>query len=418
MDVEREFLSYVVLNTATRSAVAARITVEFFNDPQWRRVYEYTLDHWRKYSQPADEAVIHGNFPNLRWEPTEYSLEYLIDALRVRRAKAIVLDGLNEAAALVGSSDAADTWQMLAILGDTLGRARIETSGTYDVTHVDMESLVDEILLERMDNPGYLRGIGTGFKGIDYVTGGLQPEQLVVLIGLPKSLKSSILLWMALEAQKQAKRVLFAGFEMRNEEQQDRASSLLSGVGLTKILNGTITERERKEIMAGWALRRNMRDIHFTDDPNSAMTISGLQAKIMDYQPDVVFVDSAYLMQSELPKVTQGDAAALTDIARSLKRLSQSQKIPIVATTQASQTRTRGGKINVESGMYTQGWRQSADVYLGVERLNPDDPDDGEVHICIKVLATRSGPRSETYVVWDWSRGSCIEVKGSGTSGP
>jgi replicative DNA helicase len=410
MDVEREFLSYVVLNAATRQAVAARITPEFFNDPQWRRVYEYSLEHWQKYSQPADEHVIAGNFPSYRWDPTEYSIDYLIDALRVRRAKSIALDGLNEAAALVGSSDAADVWQMLNIMGDTMSRARIETNGSYDQTHVDMEAELDEILLERMDNPGYLRGISTGFKGIDYVTGGLQPEQLVVLIGLPKSLKSSVLLWMALESQRLAKKALFAGFEMRNSEQRDRAASLLSGVGLTKILNGDLSERERKEIMAAWAMRRNMRDITYVDDPESAMTISGLQAKIMDYQPDVVFVDSAYLMQSELPKVTQGDAAALTDVARSLKRLAQSQKIPIVATTQASQTRSRGGKVNVESGMYTQGWRQSADVYLGVERLNPDDPDDGEVHICIKVLATRSGPRAETFVAWDWSKGSCIEV--------
>jgi len=413
MDVEREFLSYVVLNAATRQAVAARITPEFFNDPAWRRVYEYTLEHWQKYSQAADEHVIAGNFPSYRWDSTEYSIEYLVDALRVRRAKAIALDGLNEAAALVGSSDAADVWQMLNIMSDTMSRARIETNGSYDQTHVDMEAELDEILLERMDNPGYLRGISTGFHGIDYVTGGLQPEQLVVLIGLPKSLKSSVLLWMALEAQRLAKKVLFAGFEMRNSEQRDRAASLLSGIGLTKILNGDLSERERKEIMAAWAMRRNMRDIHYVDDPGSAMTISGLQAKIMDYQPDVVFVDSAYLMQSELPKVTQGDAAALTDVARSLKRLAQSQKIPIVATTQASQTRSRGGKVNVDSGMYTQGWRQSADVYLGVERMNPDDPDDGEVHVCIKVLATRAGPRAETFVVWDWSRGLCVEVRPS-----
>ena len=32
-------------------------------------------------------------------------------------------------------------------------------------------------------NPGYLRGISTGVQGIDYVTGGLQPEQFIVIIG-------------------------------------------------------------------------------------------------------------------------------------------------------------------------------------------------------------------------------------------
>ena len=38
-------------------------------------------------------------------------------------------------------------------------------------------------------------------------------------------------------------------------------------------------------------------------------------------------------------------------------------KIPIVVTTQASQTRSKGGRLNAESAMYTQAWRQSADVH-------------------------------------------------------
>ena len=58
------------------------------------------------------------------------------------------------------------------------------------------------------------------------------------------------------------------------------------------------------------------------------MTVSGMQAKIMEYQPDVVFIDGAYLMQSELPKVEQGSAQALTEIARGLKKLAQSQRHP------------------------------------------------------------------------------------------
>jgi hypothetical protein len=138
--------------------------------------------------------------------------------------------------------------------------------------------------------------------------------------------------------------------------------------------------------------------------------VSGIQGKVMEYNPDVVFVDSAYLMQSELPKVEQSSPQALTDIARSLKKLAQTQRIPIVVTTQASSTRSRGGKLNADSAMYTQAWRQSADVLLGVERVEPDAPEDGEVSIMLRVLATRSGPRADTIIMWDWSKGRCLEI--------
>lgn len=419
MDVEQAFLSRVILDEATKDAVNARITLDFFNDPQWARVYEYVLDHWRKYSQPADEAVVAGNFPSYRWEPSGYAFDYLVDALRVRRAKAIGLDALNEAAALVGSSDAADTWKMIDTMQAAVMQVRIETAPPLDVDHVVHISELDDVLAERMDDPGYLRGISTGFKGVDYVTGGLQPEQLVVLIGLPKSLKSSVLLYMALEVQRQARSGLFVGFEMSNAEQRDRSASLLSGVALTKILNGTLNVREYREVMAAVKLREQMRPIIYSADLSNTMTVSGLQGKILEYGPDVLYVDSAYLMQSELPKVEQSSAAALTDVARSLKKLAQTQRIPIVVTTQASSTRSRAGKLNADSAMYTQAWRQSADILLGVERTEPDAPEDGEVAVMLKVLATRSGPRAETTIVWDWSKGRCIEIDPRGsTSGP
>ena len=415
MDVEQAFLSRVILDEATKDAVNAHITVEFFNDDKWKRVYEYILDHWRKYSQAADENVIQGNFPSYRWEPSTYSFDYLVDALRVRRAKSIALDGLNEAAALVGSADAADVWKMIEIMKAAAMQARIETTPSLDMSHVDMIRELEDILHERMDNPGYLRGISTGFRGIDWVTGGFQPEQLVVMIGLPKSLKSSLLLWMCLEAQKQTKAALFMGFEMSNLEQMSRQASLLANVGLTKILNGTISTREHREIMVAVRQRELMRPIQYSTDLSNGTTLAGIQGKIMEYDPEITFIDSAYLMNSEIPKVEQGSAQALTDIARGLKKIAQTQRIPIVVTTQASETKTRGGKLNANSAMYTQAWRQSADVLLGVERLDPEQPDDGEVSIVLKVLATRSGPRADTFIAWNWSQGRVDEVI---TNGP
>ena len=60
-------------------------------------------------------------------------------------------------------------------------------------------------------------------------------------MGLPKSMKSSILLYMAIKAWEAGNLPLLIGFEMHNDEQYDRLASLLSGVSLTKIQNGTLT---------------------------------------------------------------------------------------------------------------------------------------------------------------------------------
>ena len=410
MDVQHAFLSKVILDRDIITAVNAHITPEFFTDDSYRMVYEHVLHHWRTYNTAPDEAVVKLSYPSMDWKDYGQPIEVFINQLRKRRKRSIIVDGFARAAQYLNSTapDAVD--QMHDILLDALRNVHLETSGTDDLDVSQMYEETVRVLTARMDNPGVLRGISSGFKGIDYVTGGWQPEQFIVLIGLPKALKSSTLLYMAMTCHEQAQSPLFVGFEMSNEEQLDRLRSLYGGVGLSKILNGTLNGREFNVIERETKRLRDMRKFMTSVDMDSALTVSGLQAKILEAQPDVVFVDGAYLMQSEIPKIEPGSAQALSDIARALKRLAQNQKIPIIVTTQASQTRTRGGQLNASSAMYTQAWRQSADVLLGVERMEPDAPDDGEVLIRLKVLTSRSGPRAETVLAWDWTQGRCIEM--------
>ena len=267
-----------------------------------------------------------------------------------------------------------------------------------------------------MDNPG-LRGISTGFDGIDFVTGGLQPEQYVVLLGTPKSFKSATLLAMAKAVHKQAKIAAFIGFEMSNTEQQDRLVSLYSGVSLTRIMNGTLTEKEFKAVQKALRQVEEMVPFVFSTDITSATTVSGIQAKIQEYQPDVVFVDGAYLMQSEEKDVAQGTPQAMTSISRGLKRLAQATKIPVVVTTQASLPRSRSG-LTLSSAMYTQAWGQDCDIMLGVERVREekaegelvDEINSGPAIVKFKVVESRSGPRKDTLLEWDWSKGSVHEI--------
>ena len=411
MDLQQALLAKIIRDRDLATAVNARITPEFFNDEQWRTVYEYLLKHWRKFSTAPDLDSVKHDFPSHEWPVLDQDISYYIHGLLQRRKKAILTEGLNAAATFLHSeNDPESIDSMETTLRDSLMRVRLETSPTLDVNFAEGGGEVSARLDQRRKNPGYLRGISTGVRGIDYVTGGLQPEQLIVIIGLPKAMKSSTLLWMAMNVHAEAKRPLFLGFEMSNVEQEDRLTSLYGSVGLSDVMNGTLTLNQLRQIRT--ALQRltetNTAFICSVDMAN-AMTVSGIQAKILEYDPDVVLIDGAYLMQSELPKAEPGSPQALADIARNLKKLAQAQRIPIVVTTQADQGRSRRG-LTAASAMYTQAWRQSADVLLGVERLDPEADDFGQVMVRFKVLASRSGPRAETLLAWNWSQGTVHEV--------
>jgi replicative DNA helicase len=414
VDIQHALLSKVVLDGDIVTPIKARITDDFFTDDRYRRVWQYLIDYWGKYGDAPNAAAMKIAFPSYSWKPEPQPIEYFIDLLQQRRKRAIFTDALSQAAGLLQANDEPDAVdQMEVVLREALWQARLETAPTLDMDFSDEASdrTVDDLLEDRMDNPGYLRGISTGFAGIDKVTGGLQPEQFLCLIGLPKSLKSSTLLYMAWACHRQAKSPFFLGFEMSNIEQMDRLLSIISGVGLTKIMTGTLTLKEKRQVMRAFRALQGMKPFVLSVDLASAMTVSGIQAKVREYMPDVVYVDGAYMMMSELAKVEQGSPQALTDIARSLKRLAQNLRIPIVVTTQASATRSKGGQLNPYSAMYTQAWQQSADVLLGVERISVEDENDrSEVPIKVRVLNSRSGPRTDTTVVWDWTHGTVTEL--------
>lgn len=412
MDVQRALLSRLIRDGDIVKAVNARVTPEFFTDDKYRRVFEYMLDHWRRYSTPADIGVVASAFPSYEWPEYEQTSDYFIDELRQRRKRVLLLDVMSEAITLLNTSDEPDALNSAEeILQDGMIKLRLETSSTADYDFTQREDLIFDRLDERAANPGIMRGIPTGFRGIDFVTGGFQPEQLIVMIGLPKSMKSSTMLKMAMNVHDKAARIpLFVGFEMSNEEQEDRMISLLSGLSLTDVMNGYYNLREEERIHRAVRLFNSGRAFVTSADLSSTTTVSGVQAKIMEFQPDVVFIDGAYMMHSEIPKVEQGSAQALTDVARGLKRLAQSQKTCIVVSTQASSTRAKGG-LNMFSPMYTQAWGQSADVLLGVERVDPTASDFDPVAIRLKVLASRSGPRSETLLMWDWNHGRVDEME-------
>ena len=409
-DWQHAFLSKVVLDGEMTAAVNAGITSAFFRDERYQRIYEFLTDHWNRHGVPADEQVVRQAFPAINWKSQRQPIGYLVEQMRNDRMFVILTQGMTAAADHIQDERAQE---MFLALQEALIQSRLETSNSADLDFTQARASVEETLLDRMVNPGMLRGISSGFDGIDFVTGGWQPEQFVVLLGTPKSFKSATLLAMALAAHRQAKVPLFVGFEMSNVEQTDRLVSLLSGVSLTRVMRGTLTSKEFDAVSKAMRSVEAMRPFLFSTDITSATTVSGVQAKILEYQPDVVFVDGAYLMQSEQAGVIPGSPQAMTDISRSLKRMAQSQRLPVVVTTQASLPRAKGG-LHIGAAMYTQAWGQDCDVLLGVERMREDgeseEQDDmGVARVKFKVIESRSGPRRQVILEWDWNHGAVEE---------
>lgn len=406
MDIEHAVISEIVLGEDMGPAAEYKLTADFFTDPDHHAVFELIHDHWLEHGKVPSEDVINRAYPRYTFGEYDEPLLYYVDEMRDRHLHRQLVDIFaNEeltSAMRGGGVDPGQRAYDLIMEGMIAARMEVPIGKDDDLLASARRDIV-QLMGQR--KAGGLRGISTGFDMLDKATGGLQKEQLITLIGLPSSGKSSMLLRLALTAVLGGTRILFVTFEMSNDEQRDRAVSLVSEVPLTPIITGQATTAEKDRIQTSLnrleAFEGFFQSVY---DRSSMTTLSGLQAKIGEYRPAAVFIDGVYMMEDENGE-PPGSPRALTNITRGLKRLAQNRGIPIVISTQALQQKARGG-VNMHSAGYTSSFAQDSDVILIVESC-PEPNKDVSKFFADKV---RSGPKVETYVRIGWDRGKIEPV--------
>ena len=404
MDTQNACLSKIVKEGELLPFIEAKIGADFFTDERHAQVWDLVLDHYKKYGKPPEEDAVHAAYPTYSFVDYPEPTAYYLNQLKQDRKKVILTTHVQEYIQRVNEEEGPDIGDDLElILRKGMAQAAHEISQGRDTDFFLSYDRILDRLKDRRDNPGYLRGITTGLDGIDRLTGGLQPEQLITMVGTPKAGKSSLLLKLAYNAHRNGNSVLFVTFEMGTEEQEDRLVSLISGVGLTKLLTGTFDPVEEKKIEKALKLRKDMAGFTITSDVSSAITVSGVQAKIQQYHPSLVIIDGVYLMDDENGN-DKGTPQAITSLTRGFKRLAQTLRIPIVISTQAMLYRSKGG-LKMESIGYSSSFAQDSDIVFGVE---PHEQIQGVSRF--KVIASRSSPKGEAYVKFDWSEGRIEEI--------
>jgi replicative DNA helicase len=248
-----------------------------------------------------------------------------------------------------------------------------------------------------------LLGIATGFKTIDQATAGLQPGQLITIIAPPKTGKSVLALQVAVNVHNDGYVPLFQSFEMNNIEQQHRHDAMRAHIAHSRLIRGGLTKEEETRYKKTLEDMESMHKFYLTDAV-SAMTVTGLSAKIDKLRPDIAFVDGVYLMLDEITG-EQNSPQALTNITRGLKQLAMAKKIPIVISTQVLLWKMKKRQVSADAIGYSSSFYQDSDVILGLQKQDEEDDTSRELRI---VASRNCGPASSD-LLWDWEEGKFEE---------
>ena len=395
--LESLIISKVIDEQSLESTTKFGLRAEHFTTT-YRPVYEWILAYNQEHgSVPTDRAFSKAHGSILLDDASSESWSGLVDEMMVQYKFRTIADVLTRSS---GELDNDDVEKAISTLQSGLTEATKQTSKLRDFDIIqDWEERLAKYN-EMRDNPNALRGIPTGFHGLDQITQGFRPQQFVVLVGEPKRGKSLFELIMANAAHYSGRTPLFVSFEMSVQEQLSRWDALRAKVDYNSILTGNLSNQEMDRIERQMILAKNMQPFYMSEDSTSLTTVSALDAKVQEYRPDALYVDGGYLMDDDHGE-PKGSPQALTNITRSMKRLAQKWDIPVILTTQVLSWKLGNKKtraITADSIGYTSSFVQDADLVLGVER-NPDADDQS----IIRVVEARTAPRCEVHVSWDWA---------------
>jgi replicative DNA helicase len=401
---EHLLISKVIQTGDLTEVIDAGIRPEHFSG-EWQEVWLWVLNYWREYSTIPTARAFKQEYADTKLLNAENEpFQALIDEIYIAYKQQHLVNAITSALPALNNNETDEAFNKLS---EGLQKASVEVARLRDI---DLTQSWEGRLAkyeEMRNTPNGLRGIPTGFLGLDRITAGLRPQQLVTFVGEAKKGKSLMTLIMASAAHNHGIVPMYVSFEMSIEEQAARYDAIISGVPHTRIIRGDLTSSDMEKISKSLAIRRNMQPFIMTEDTSSLTTVSALAGKVQQHRPRLLIVDGVYLMDDENGE-PKGSPQALTNITRSLKRLAQRFDIPIIGTTQVLSWKLGNRKtrqITAEAIGYTSSFAQDSDIVLGVE----SDPDIDNQAI-IRVVLSRSSPKGEVRIKWDWDSMDFTEV--------
>ena len=264
---------------------------------------------------------------------------------------------------------------------------------------VELRDLLDasldrlEALYEKSQS---ITGTPSGYRDLDDLTSGLQPNALIVVGARPAMGKTSFALGAAANAALRSNRpVLFFSLEMGHLELTQRILGSEGRIDASRLRNGQLNESDWQKISKAMG---KLGDAPLWIDDNPNLTIMEIRAKARRLKSRVgdlglIVVDYLQLMSGRAN--AESRQVEISEISRGLKILARELECPVMALSQLSRTlESRADRRPMLSDLRESGSiEQDADIVMFVYRdeiYNRDSADKGTAEII--VAKHRNGP--------------------------
>ena len=411
-DTERGFISKLLQTKDIMSVKDNQIKPSYFSGES-RLAYQFIYDTVLSTGEVPSVRAFQRKFPRYELDyvkvngekvvGTEEGIKFWCDELRLKVKHNTLADMVNKVAENLQNFNTEEAYSLLKKQIAYIESEVVESSDV-DLTKGTEDRI--RAYLDRKNNKG-MRGIPTGFKHLDYILKGLENETLTTLIAGTGVGKTWLEILIGANCQLQNYRVLQFVTEMSEEIMRDRYEAVLfakcyGSMNYNAFKSGALSLEDEKKYF----------EFLEEDLPNfepliiaTATGVMGVSAAIDKYDPDIILIDSAYLMEDD--QGAKDDWLRVAHITRDLKKLAKRCKKPIFINTQADKNTSKKTGPELGSIMYTQAIGQDSDNVLALFR---DEVMINDREMGLKVLKQREGTLGKMTMNWDFDSMNFSEI--------
>lgn len=270
---------------------------------------------------------------------------------------------------------------------------------------LDMRSILMDTwdrINSRRDQEGTVSGLHTGFVGLNELTSGYQPSELIILAARPSMGKTAFVCNSTLAVAGIAKSgVLLFSLEQSKEELAERLLCIHAKVNGHKVRQGDLSEEENHMLLEA-SSELSQYPVYVDDQAGRTMTQIAAVSRRMKRQHNISLVIIDYLQLIEAEDKNQPREQQISSITRRLKFLAKDLHIPVIALAQLNRgVEQREDKRPKLSDLRESGAiEQDADIVMFLHRPEAYDPEDRPGEAFVIVAKNRSGPIGDAHLSW------------------